>query len=241
MDCKQTASKITNSIKKYFKKNNFNKAVIGLSGGLDSSLALVLTVKALGKENVHAVLMPERGITKKENVEDAINLAEDIGISYSIIAINLFLKVFGNIKWKQNKVAVMNTKARVRANILYNYANSHKALVIGTSNKSELMLGYFTKYGDSAADIEVIGSLFKTEVIKLAKFLKLPKKIINKRPSAELYKGHTDEQELGAGYKEIDKILKQIEKGRKPKGRLAESIIKRINENEHKKHMPPMI
>ncbi|MBS3097742.1 NAD+ synthase [Candidatus Woesearchaeota archaeon] len=238
----KTYSNLIKGIRQYFEKNNLKKAVIGLSGGIDSSLSAFLVAKAIGPKNLLGLIMPEIGVSSKESTEYAKKLAELIGISYSIIPINSFLAPYKkSLKWKENKIAIINTKARTRANILYNYANTHNAIVIGTSNKSEMMLGYFTKYGDGACDLEVIGSLYKTEVYKLAKHLKLPKEIIERAPTAELFHGHTDEKELGAPYSEIDKILKQVEKGKKPKGKLAGEILKRIKENEHKTKAIPII
>jgi NAD+ synthase len=225
---KQIHNKLKTKIKDYFKKNNLNKAVIGLSGGIDSALALKLTSDAIGNKNITALLMPEKGLTKKENVDDGINLCKLLKVNYKIISINKFLKEFSKIKaWKQNKIAEINTKSRVRALILYHYANTHNALVIGTSNKTELKLGYFTKYGDGACDIEVIGDLYKTEVWKLSSYLKIPKNIVHKIPSAELFHGHTDEKEIGENYENIDKMLQ----GKK---KISSKIKKLIKENKHK-------
>ena len=238
----KTYSNLVKGIRQYFKQNSFKKAVIGLSGGIDSTLAAYLVAKAIGSQNLYGIMMPEIGITSKESTDYAKKLAELAGINYLIIPINNFLAPYKrNLKWKESKIAVINTKARTRANILYNYANTHNALVIGTSNKSEMMLGYFTKYGDGACDLEAIGSLYKTEVYKLSRYLKLPKEIIERAPTAELFHGHTDEKELGAPYSEIDKILKQAEAGKKPKGKLAEEILKRIKANEHKTKAVPII
>lgn len=225
--------KLIKGIRSFFKNNKVKKAVIGLSGGLDSALSAYLTAKAIGNKNLTCLLMPEIGLTKKQNLDDAVKFCKKYKLEYHIVPINDLIKNY-KFQWKQNKTAIINTKARVRANILYNYANANKALVIGTSNKSELLLGYFTKYGDGAVDIEVIGSLYKTDVIKLAKFLKLPQNIINKVPSAELYKGHTDEKELGASYEVIDKILK----AKKFNSKLGKEIKKRIEQNKHKRELP---
>jgi len=234
---KKTYNKIIKGIKVYFKKNNYRKAVIGLSGGIDSSVAAYLTAKAIGNHNLFGILMPEIGVTQKSSIDHAIKLANIIKIKYTIQPIKEFLRAFNKLRWQQNKNAIMNTKARIRANILYNYANTNNALVIGTSNKSEILLGYFTKYGDGAVDVEVIGSLYKIQVYELAKFLKIPKEIIERQPTAELYHGHTDEEELGASYTEIDKILKT----KKFNSKLGKTIKKRMDENEHKRTPTPII
>ena len=246
---KQIHNKLVSGVMDYFKKNRVKKAVIGLSGGIDSSLSARLVADAIGKENIHGLIMPLKGLSSEENIQDAIKFCTLNGIDYSLVFINDFVKEFKKLNWKQNKVAEMNTASRARAVILYNYANTHDALVIGTSNKTEIMLGYFTKYGDGAVDIEVIGDLFKTEEKELAKFLNIPKKIINKVPTAELYHGQTDEGELGVGYDELDRILKLYEEGNSmlniiEKGfekEKVENIIQRIKTNEHKRNVPAIV
>jgi NAD+ synthase len=225
---KKAHGKLVKGIKQYFTKAGIKKAVIGLSGGIDSALALKLTADAIGNSNVTALLMPEKGLTKKANVEDAVDLCKILKVEYKIIPINSFIKEFKKINaWKQNKIALINTKSRVRALILYNYSNTHNAIVIGTSNKTELKLGYFTKYGDGACDIEVLGDLYKTEVWKLSEYLEIPKNMIHKVPSAELFHGHTDEKEIGENYKNIDLMLK----GKK---KMSKKVKDRILENKHK-------
>jgi len=246
MDNETLYKKLIIGIRDYFTKSNFKKAVIGLSGGIDSSVSAKLVADALGKENVHGLIMPRKGLSSEENINDAKELCKLIGINYSLVYINDFIDNFEKLKWMQPEITQMNTASRIRAVILYNYANTHKSLVIGTSNKTEILLGYFTKYGDGAVDIEVIGELFKTEEKELAKFLKIPDKIINKVPTAELYHGQTDEEELGATYEEIDKILKLYVNGAselkiKEEGiaeEVVESVIGRVKSNEHKRNMP---
>ena len=151
--------KIVQGVRKYFKKYRFPRAVIGLSGGIDSTLCAKLVADAIGEDRVFGIIMPDKGVTAKTSVEHAKQVAEMIGIKYSVHPINSFLKPFKKLSWKENHIAIINTKSRIRANILFNYANTHNALVIGTSNKSELLLGYFTKYGDGAIDVEVVGDL----------------------------------------------------------------------------------
>lgn len=236
------SKKIINGIRAYFKKHCFKKAIIGMSGGLDSSVVAVLAAKAIGKGNLTGAIMPELGVTKEQSITDAIQVCKKLGIKYELHAINPILELLNKeVRWKQSNLARANTKARIRMIILYNFANTHNALVMGTGNKSEISLGYFTKYGDSGVDILPIGGLYKTEVKELAEYLKLPMQIIDKVPSAELFEGQTDEQELGASYEKIDEILKNIRKGKKVSGKLAEKIKKRMKATEHKRCLPPII
>jgi len=229
---KKTYNKLVKGIKKYFKKSGLNKAVIGLSGGIDSALSLRLVSDAIGNENVLALLLPERGLTKWQNVKDAINLCKSLKIKYKIIEINPILDYFKKIR--QNNVSWTNLKPRIRMLILYDFANVNNALVVGTSNKTELRLGYFTKHGDGACDLEVIGNLYKTDVWELSKYLRLPEDIINKIPSAELSQGQTDEGDIGEKYKEIDKMLKGNKK-------ISNRIKTLIEKNRHKTEKIPII
>ncbi len=247
MDTQEVYEKIAQNFKGYFEENGFRNAVLGLSGGLDSAVTLKLAVDTLGPAYVNALIMPERGLTSSTNIDHAVGLAEFLGVDYHKISINNFLLGYAEIPWKQDEIAYTNTKARVRANLLYNYANTHRCLVVGTSNKSELMLGYGTKYGDLACDIMPLGELYKTEVRELAEYLQLPADIIEKPPSAELLEGQTDEEDLGGTYEEIDNILKQAELGEEElvsKGMnasLVRSLFKRIRANKHKLELPYVI
>ncbi|MFC1801769.1 NAD+ synthase [Nanoarchaeota archaeon] len=228
--------------KEFFIQNSRSKAVLGLSGGIDSAVTAKILTHALGPENVAVLIMPEEGLS--EHTNDAINLAQQLGISYKVIKINFFLEQFKNLEWPQTKLAEINTKARIRAILLYNFANSNNALVAGTSNKTELILGYGTKYGDLACDTFIIGNLYKTEVYNLAKQLNIPENIINKPPTAELYPGQTDEQELGATYQEIDKVLGALTTQQDLSQfdqTLVNNIQHRIKNNEHKRKMAQVI
>ncbi len=246
MDNEAVYKKLINGIRDYFTENNIKKAVIGLSGGIDSSVSAKLVADAIGKENVHGLIMPVMGVSSQENIADAVELCKLIGMSYSVVYINRFLEGFEDLEWGQSKIAKMNSASRIRAVLLYNYANTHNALVIGTSNKTEILLGYFTKYGDGAVDIEVIGKLFKTDERELAKFLGIPERIINKTPTAELYHGQSDEEELGVSYEELDKILKFYVDGKNVDEivdggfdrKIVENVINRVKANEHKRNMP---
>ncbi len=250
IDCGEIHNKITSGMKTFFSESGTKRAVLGLSGGVDSALCAKLAGDALGKENVTALLIPEKGVTPEATVTAAEVLAKQLGIEYVRQEINDFLVPFGKLGWAQNKTAQANTKARVRAVLLYNYANSNKALVVGTGNKSEMLLGYFTKFGDAAADLLPIADLWKSEVFELSDYLGLPKEILESAPSAHLWEGQTDEKELGAGYATIDAILKMYfeggmgEKSIVGKGYgegLVRGLIKRVNLSEHKRHMPRIV
>ncbi|MFC1655758.1 NAD+ synthase [Patescibacteria group bacterium] len=239
--------KLTDGLTEYSNQCGIKKGVLGLSGGLDSATTLKVAVDALGAENVAAIIMPETGLTKAENTAHAKGLCEFLKVEYHLLPINPFVLNYASLPWKQNEIAFINNKPRVRATALYNYANTFSALVLGTSNKSELLLGYGTKYGDLASDIMVIGDLYKSEIFELAEYLGLPQELIDKEPSAELFEGQTDEQELGGTYKDIDTILKQrdvgeetlIEKGMNPM--LVRSLFQRMRANQHKLETPPII
>ncbi|MBU0577541.1 NAD+ synthase [Patescibacteria group bacterium] len=232
---------IISNLKSFFQKADKKKAILGLSGGVDSALVAKIAVMTLGKESVTALILPNEGLSSLQNIEDAENWAKELGIKYAIIPINDFLNLYNNLPWESSDFAKMNIQARVRANILYDYANSHGALVLGTGNKTEAMLGYFTKYGDGACDVRPIGNLFKTDVWRLAKEAGLPENIIQKTPSAELAPGQTDEGELGIKYTEIDEILKKFEQGKKPESENEKKIFERIENNRHKGEVPPTI
>jgi len=225
----------------YFKGAGVSKAVVGLSGGVDSALTAKIAVMALGKENVTALILPNEGVNKPQNVQDAIDWAKELGIESHTIPINPFIDGYEKLPWQSSSLAKMNIQARVRMTLLYHYANTHNAIVLGTGNKTELMLGYFTKHGDGACDILPIGSLFKTEVWEASELLGLPEVIVHKTASAELMRDQTDEEEIGLEYAEIDEILKKFETGEKPSNKSEHKLYKRMADNQHKIENPPII
>ena len=229
------------NLKTFFQNAGKSKAVIGMSGGVDSALVAKIAVIVLGSENVTALILPNNNLNQSESVTDAMNYSKDLGIKFEIIPIDDHITKFDNLPWESTDIASMNIQARARSCILYHYANSHSALVLGTGNKSELALGYFTKYGDGGCDCEVIGSLYKTEVWEAAKELSLPEKIIQKAPTAQLAEGQTDEGEIGMKYAEIDEILKKFEQGAKAETDNEKKLMERIQANKHKSELPPII
>ncbi len=244
-------NKITKFIKEKVKEAKANGVVIGLSGGIDSSVTAYLCVKALGKDKVLGIIMPEKN-TNPKDVEHAKIVAENLGIKYITSDITDILKAFGAGGYvptrEFDKIADGNLKARIRMCILYYFANKYNLLVAGTSNKSEIYVGYGTKYGDTACDIRPIGNLFKTEVRELAKYLGVPKEIIEKPPSAGLWEGQTDEEELGVKYETLDKILKLYEKGKPAEDiskelgislEVVNHVFNLIKKSEHKRTLPP--
>jgi len=221
--------------------------VIGLSGGLDSAVTTKMCVEALGKEKVFCFLLPTEN-TPKEDTEDALEFAKSLGVKYRIINISeIVKKIASTIHNKMKKKEMGNIHARTRMIVLYYFANKNNYLVVGSGNKTELLMGYFTKYGDGACDIMPLGDLYKTQVRELAKHLKIPEKIINKTPRAGLWKGQTDESELGIKYEILDQILYGMEKGLK-NNEIVKSVgveiseVKRIknivNSTKHKRKMP---
>jgi len=201
---------IVESIKTRVLKANAKGGIVALSGGVDSSCVLVLSKKALGK-NLLALIMPEKDITPEKDIEDAIKLVKKIDVDYEIIEISEFVEKFSKVlkrgEKEEREYSIYNLKPRIRMIINYLYANALNYLVIGTSNKTELLLGYGTKYGDLAADIYPIGDLYKTQVWQLAEYLGIDAEIVKKVPSAGLWKGQTDEEEIGYTYSQIDSVL----------------------------------
>jgi len=205
----QDYSKIADAIEKFLaekiEKANAKGVILGLSGGIDSAVIAYICKRNL-KEKTLALIMPDTEITPKSETEDALKMIALTGIEYKLIDINPIVKEY-SMYLEPNAKSRGNLRARVRTNILYYYANAKNYLVLGSSDKSEHMIGYFTKHGDGASDITPIISLYKLQVRGIAKYLQVPSNIISKKSSPHLWKDHEAENELGISYEEIDSIL----------------------------------
>ena len=213
--------------------------VLGLSGGLDYSVTAILCEKTLGEE-VLALFMPCH--SDHQDLEHAKMLAEKFGIRTETIDLTETYNTITRSLPKGDRIAKANIKPRLRMLTLYYFANLHKYLVVGTGNKTEILTGYSTKYGDSAADLLPLGGLYKTQVTDLAIKLGIPREIIDKEPSAGLWPNQTDEKEMGIAYEELDRILEAIEKNNTKD--LDQDKLQRvkdmINKSEHKREAPPI-
>ncbi len=228
--------------------------VVGVSGGVDSATVLALSVRALGKDRVMGLVMPDSTVTPKEDIDDAVSLLRSLGVEFHVIDIAPIVDVYkGAIPIYESeegpdRIPVGNLRARIRMSLLYYYANKLGYMVAGTGDRSEILIGYFTKYGDGAVDILPIGILYKSQVRRLAKNLGVPDRIAFKPSSPRLWKGHTAEGELGASYEEIDLVLFSIfDLGLDPekvpeeagvKREIVDAVVRRYRESEHKRRPP---
>lgn len=238
-------SDIQNWIKNYVKNAKADGVILGISGGIDSAVVAALCVNALGKEKVTGVGLPCESIP--QDLEDAKLIAKYLGFSFSIFDLTSIYKEFLKQiqpKTELNKMATANIKPRLRMITLYFIGQSKgKWLVIGTGNRTEIAIGYFTKYGDGGIDFNPIGALYKCEVRELARFLKLPEKVIVKPPSAGLWEGQTDEGEIGLPYKILDELIYCIDYNLELKGFKKEDVEKirnMIRAADHKVKLPPI-
>jgi len=200
---------ITETIEEFLsdqiEKNDVKGVVLGLSGGIDSAVIAYICKRKL-KEKTLAIIMPDTSITPKTETEDALKMIALTGIEYKLIDIKPIVAEY-TMYLEPNEKSRGNLRARIRANILFYYANAKNYLVLGSSNKSEYLIGYFTKFGDGAADLTPIISLYKLQVREIARHLGVPDNIISKKSSPHLWKEHLAEEELGLTYEEIDSIL----------------------------------
>jgi NAD+ synthase len=224
-------------------------AVVGLSGGIDSALTARLARDALGPEHVVGVLLPDAAYPS-ELLAETQGYGRSLGIETRTIPITPAFEAFrAALPPTDDRVGLGNVKARIRMIVLYAVARETQRLVVGAGNKSELLMGYFSKYGDGGVDLLPIGDLYKTDVRALAAELGLPAPILERPPSAGLWSGQTDEEELGASYADIDRVLRGLEELRREEEIVAQTglprekvraILARVEANRHKRRLPPV-
>lgn len=192
-------------LKDEVKNTGLEKVTIGLSGGLDSAVVAILCKEAFG-DKLNCVLMPSQ-FSSQSSSDHAIEVCEKFDIKYEIISIEPMVNAYIE-NMDNDKLRIGNFSARMRMSVLYDVSSREKSLVVGTSNKSELLLGYGTIFGDIACAINPIGQIYKSDEFELARLLGVPDSILNKAPSADLWEGQSDEEELGYSYKHMDEVLK---------------------------------
>ena len=255
-DAKGFIEKASIFIETMIKNAGADGVVLGLSGGIDSAVVAYLCVKALGSSKVHAFILPSN-TTSNQDIEDALLVEDELKIDTKSINIaDLYDKYVQTCEIDQTPrnnetLAKANIKPRIRMTIIYYYATLYNSLVIGTGNKTELSVGYFTKNGDGGVDLLPIGDLYKQDVIKLAQELGVPESIINKPPTAGLLPDQTDENELGMTYVTLDKLLYMYLEKNSSLNKISEELgleteevkrIVRLYENsEHKRNTPPVL
>jgi len=236
-------NRITTFIRNYCDKADLDSLVIGLSGGIDSALSAALAVNAVGATNVFGINIPYRN-SHPDSAADARIIAQHLGIKIETIDLSSMTdSYFDAYEPKAEALRRGNWMARIRMNVLYDQAAKHKALVVGTSNLSEIMVGYCTQFGDSACAFEPIGHLYKTEVWEMSRQMGLPEKLIDKTPTADLWEGQSDEAELGISYKDLDEILCAITDGSTEKYAIetVKKVKKMIKNSAFKRAMPPAL
>lgn len=252
LNLEETTSEIIEFIRKIVKNANAAGVVVGLSGGVDSSLAAALCVRALGKERVLGVIMPTE-FTPPQDIEDARDLAERLGIRTKLVNIHdieeaSFRGLRCDQKDPKQKIPMANIRARIRMVILYYYANLNNYLVAGTGDRSEALIGYFTKYGDGAADFLPIRHLYKAQVRELARHLGVPEKIAYKPSSPQLYPGHKVTDEIPLTYEELDPVLvglfdlklspKEVSRRTGVPLKAIDEVLRRFRTSKHKREYP---
>lgn len=239
---------LTDFIRSEITRAGYSHAVLGLSGGLDSALACFLTAEALGPTNVLAVRMPYKS-SSADSLDDAQKVIEATGVESITIPITEMADPLINRFPEMSQLRKANIMPRIRMTVLFDQSAAFNGLVIGTGNKTEILLGYTTLYGDSACAINPIGDLYKTQIRQLGRALGVPESVLQKAPSADLWAGQTDEAELGYTYAEVDQLLYLLVDQRYTPAECVQAgfaenfvntVVKRIQRNHFKRILPPI-
>ncbi len=238
---------LTEFVAREVRRTGHDKVVLGLSGGLDSALSAFLAARALGPEAVHAVLMPYRS-SSPDSLADARKVVEQLGIPSEEVEITGMVEGFvGITPGEIDRNRLGNVMSRCRMIVLFDRSAAHRALVLGTSNKTELLLGYGTIHGDLASAVNPLGDLYKAQVRQLSEYLGVPRSILDKPPSADLWPDQSDEKELGFSYDEVDRLLallidarvsraSAIERGFAP--RMVDRVTRLVLRSQFKRRLP---
>lgn len=246
LDLEQAVNTLVNFVKYETDKIGLKNAVIGLSGGIDSALSAAIAVKAIGAERVYGLGLPYK-LSSKESMEDAMLVADALKINFEIKDITPFADPLIDSEPGIDKLRIGNILARMRMVAIFDRSAKLGAVVLGTSNKTELLLGYCTWYGDLASAINPIGDLYKTQVWAMSEYLNIPEKVIKKAPTGDLWEGQTDEKELGFSYKDVDKLLYEMVDKKRDKHELidmgfeldfVEKVEERIKKFQFKRKLP---
>lgn len=226
----------------------YSRAVVGLSGGIDSALSCALAVEALGPENVLAVRMPYKS-SNPDSLQHAGLLIEQLQIPHKTIEITEMVDPLFAMDAEITKLRKGNIMARERMIVLYDQSEVFKGLIIGTSNKTEILLGYSTQFGDAASALNPLGDLYKTQIRQLSRAMNIPSPIIDKPPSADLWSGQTDEDELGFTYEQADQLLYlMVDQRYSPREcveagfdqKFVDQVLRRMKRNQFKRMQPPI-
>jgi len=250
LDYSRVTIKLVDFIRRVVEEAGAKGVVVGLSGGVDSTVTAYLAVKALGSDRVLGLIMPDSDVSSEDDVKDAIWVAKTLSIRYKVIDIKPIVAAYiTSLGYEPDRKSKGNLRARIRMSLLYLHANMEGLLVAGTGDRSEILLGYFTKYGDGGVDMLPIGCLYKTQVRALARYLGVPSKIAEKPSSPRHWPGHLAEEELGIKYEEADLILYALfdlglspEEAEEATG-LPRAKVERVLElhrnSAHKRSLPP--
>jgi NAD+ synthase len=221
-------------------KSGCKGIVIGMSGGVDSAVAATFCCRAIGGDNVLGLSLPSN-VSNPADIKDAAAYCKQLGMDHQVMSIEPMLEGFKKMPhFKESRYLLGNLMARIRMTVLYYHANREQKIVCGTSNRSEYLLGYCTKYGDNAADLQPLLHLYKTEIYEYAQELGIPESIMKKTPSAGLWEGQSDEEEIGLSYEKIDTSLQSLElHGWQASTPIEEKVLDLVRKSEHKRLPAP--